>query len=224
VLAAITFWSVPTWWPVALGLLAAVSLLLVVAALLVDWRLRVRTWRTDPANLVTPPPPHRRLYNLTLVLCGLVGLGSLAAPGAAVTPLAVLVAAYTTLTIGHRRCSNRSGGFGLLLVGLAVITAATAWLPTSPANATLGAALAGLLLLWLARFWHQQLNNGRPWTTTGRLIPAARTLSRWIAACECGFVGVWVSGDIALSWQTVLAIGLVLLHWRALVRGYQKGG
>ncbi|MBI5863051.1 MAG: hypothetical protein HZB38_00790 [Planctomycetes bacterium] len=36
-------------------------------------------------------------------------------------------------------------------------------------------------MIWLARFWRQQLLDGAAWTTAGRLIPAARLLA--VAAC-----------------------------------------
>ena len=223
-LAAITFWSYPTWWPIVLLALGAMSLLAVVLALLADWRQRVRVWRTDPAGLTEPPPSHTRLYAVIMVLCGLVGLGAVAAPGSAVTPLANLLAAYAALTVGHRRQSTPGGRLGLALIGLTVITAATAWMPASSANGTLGAALAGLLLTWLARFWQQQLDGGPPWTTAGRLIPVASELSRLAVLIEIGLTAALLRSGVALTWQAVLAVVFVLAHWSLLIQEVRTAG
>ena len=223
-LAAMTTFqlAVQAWWSVALLLSGAASLALAVGALLVDWRNRVQIWRTDPAGLAAPLPTHRRYYAVVLLLCGLTGVGAVGAPDAALTPLAVILAAYAALTVGHRRCSTPIGRFGLVLVGWAIITAALAWLPAWLANGSLGAALAGLLLIWLARFWQQQLNAGRPWTTTGRLIPAARQLSWFAVFVEIMLLPPRGRPGVYESWPSLLTYGFMLLHWWALLKDARK--
>ncbi|MCK4343094.1 MAG: hypothetical protein KAY37_15375 [Phycisphaerae bacterium] len=201
---------------------AAATLITVLAAVLADWRRRVRIWKTDPDRLTNPLPTRRRLYGLIAAACVLVGIGGVLLADAWPTPLATVLAAYACLTVGHCRRSNTLGELGLALVGGSIIAAALAWLPASPANGLLGTALAGVFLLWLARFWHQQLNDGRPWTTTGRLIPAARHLSYAAAGGQCVLAAFWALAPVEPpmhgGWQAIVAALLMLLHWSLLVR------
>ncbi len=207
-----------TFWWLFLLVAGALTLAVAVGTVLADWRRRVHLWRTDPARLVELPRRPRRLHRLVAAACVLVGFAAINLAREPCTPIAVLLAAYACLTVGHRECSNAIGRAGLVLVGVGITCAAVAWLPSSPANPTLGAALAALLLLWLARFWQQQLNSGRPWTTTGRLIPEARYLT-WIAvAIEGGLAVKWFPSGALDDWQAVTACVLVLVHWGALVR------
>ena len=206
-----------TAWSLVLLVGGALSLAVAVGTVLADWRWRVRLWRTQPTRLVERPPSHRRLHRLVVAASVLVGLAGIILAREPVTPVAVLLAAYACLTVGHRECSNGIGRAGLGLIGMALACAAVAWLPTSPANATIGAALAALLLLWLARFWEQQLNAGRPWTTAGRLISEARYLV-WIAVpIEGGLATAWLPHGVFAEWQSMTACALVLVHWGAIV-------
>jgi hypothetical protein len=50
-----------------------------------------------------------------------------------------------------------------------------------------------LWLTWLARFWEQQLLEGRAWTTAGRLIPMARAVG-----------GVAASAAFTIAWSDPL--------------------
>ncbi len=206
-----------TAWSLVLLVGGVLSLAVAVGTVLADWRWRVRRWRTEPARLVERPPAHRRLHRLVVAASVLVGFAGISLAREPLTPVAVLLAAYACLTVGHRECSNGIGRAGLALVGMALACAAVAWLPTSPANATLGAAVAAMLMLWLARFWGQQLNDGRPWTTTGRLIPEARYLT-WIAVpIEGGLAAAWLARGVFADWQSIAACVLVLIHWGAIV-------
>ena len=210
------------WRSLALLVVGAVALMAVIWRLLADWRVRVRVWEEEPRRLIEPPPTHRRLYALVVAGCVLVGVGAVWVPAQPLTPLAVLLAGYACLTAGHRRRSNAVGEIGLALVGGAVVTAANAWLPASQASGLLGWALGSLLLLWLARFWHQQLDDGRPWTTAGRLIPAARNLAYAMVGGELVMAAAWVMrGDGSAAspvWMSIATAVVVLLQWLLLIR------
>jgi hypothetical protein len=201
-------------------LATAATLLVVLIANLADWRQRVRLWRTEPQRLIDPPP-HRRLYSLVITACVLVGIIALRLMEAAVTPLATGSAAFAVLVVGHRWRSNAIGELGLMLVAETIIIAPTAWLPRSSASGLLGWALAGVYLLWLARFWEQQLCQGRPWTTAGRLIPIARQLSLAAVGGQVltvGFDALGPGPQGPVGWRPALAALLMLLHWWMLVR------
>ncbi len=200
----------------------ATALVVVIATLLADWRRRVHIWQTEPERLIEPPPAHRGLYGTVVLICGAVGAGGVLVPGAVLTPLAVVLAAFACLTVGHRRRSNGLGEMGLALVAVSIVTAALAWLPASPVNGLLGLTAAGLLLLWLARFWHQQLDGGRPWTTAGRLIPTARSLSYAAAGGLLAMAALHLlrstPGASPAGWQTPVAGLFMLLYWFSLTR------
>ena len=213
---------------VVLGLFLVGLLLLavVLATVLTDWRRRVHIWQTLPERLTELPARHRRVYGLNVAACVAVGVGGVLLYDAGLTPLAVVFAALAALIIGHCWRSNAVGELGLALLGESVFTAVVAWLPASPARALLGGTLAGVYLLWLARFWEQQLNAGQPWTTAGRLIPAARHLSYAAAGGEFVLAAMWaLSADQASTpagWQAALAALLMLVHWSMLVRDAAK--
>jgi len=100
----------------------------------------------------------------------------------------------------------------LLLTGLVVVYGAGRWLPGGSASVTLGVALAALWMIWLARFWQQQLHDGRSWTTAGRLIPSARRLSAVFAGGAGVSAGLWASGGaVGQTWPLVVLAGLTLL-------------
>ncbi len=203
--------------PFALG---AVALALVLWAVLRDWRHRARIWHADPARLVDPPPPHRTSSRLAVAFSVLTTATALLRPDAVLTPIGLALAAYACLGVGHRRRSNALGAAGLAMGSAAVLTVPIAWLPSSPANAMLGAALAGMHMLWLARFWQQQLDDGRPWTTTGRLISAARRLGQMAVGAEVLFVGLWFFGPDAASaggWQAYVVFIALTLHATLLI-------
>jgi hypothetical protein len=210
--------------PLSVGLLlvGAASLLMVLTTVLVDWRRRVRIWATRPERLTEPPPGFRRFFGTLVAVCVIVGIGGVLLADAAWTPLAVVLAAFAALVVGHRWRSNAVGELGLALMAEGIVTASPAWLPASPACRLLGWAVAGAYLAWLASFWYQQLNEGKPWTTAGRLIPAARHLSYAAVGGEVVLAAMWIlSTDEAVPsgrWSTLLAILFMLAHWRLLAR------
>jgi len=207
----------------SLGLLvaAAVIVLVVVTSILSDWRCRSRTAWEDPRRLVEPLPSHRRLYGLVLAGCALIALGGLLLWSSVATPAAIGLAAISAATVGHRWRSNAVGEFALTLAATTAFTAGTAWLPARTLGPLIGCTLAGLWMLWLARFWHQQLNDGQPWTTAGRLIPAARHLGYALAG------GVFLLAVNLMAQKTQSGLGrietlfaalLLLMYWSLLLR------
>ena len=204
-----------------LPLAGAGTLIVVLGALLGDWRRRVRLWQTDPHRLIEPGPTHFRLYTLAVLAGLLVGLAALSHISAPLTPLAVGCAALAVHTVGHCWRSDFVGEIGMALTAEWAYTVVLAWLPDSPAAPQLGVVLAGLWLLWLARFWQQQLCTGRPWTTAGRLIHIARHMSLAAAGGQILFAAAWMlAGRGAESGGTLAVVTVVamLAYWSLLMR------
>jgi hypothetical protein len=102
-----------------------------------------------------------------------------------------------------------------------------AWVTPGWPGALFGLALAGGYLLWLARFWDQQLLDGSAWTTAGRLIPAARRLAyvgsslAFAAAMGGMMAGAFAGQNVWLAAiTTLLLLGLMSL----LVRDWLEHG
>lgn len=213
--------------PAALLAVAAAALATVVATILHHWRRRVRSACSDPAALLERPPKHALLYGVVIVLGVLVGVAAVLLAGAALASIATMLAGLTVMAVGHRRCSNRVGELGLGLTAGGVIMVAGGWSGGGWTAFVLGWALAGAWLLWLARFWQQQLHDGQPWTTAGRLIPAARRLGHVAAggalvtavAAALTFKGVSPG-----EWTAVIAAMLLLALWGLLMRDARSAG
>lgn len=214
--------------PAAVFTLGVAALVFVVGVVLADWRRRVRAWQTDPRNLLTPAPRHRYAFGAVVAVCVLVGAGGVLCPDGAATPPGVVLAGYAALVVSHRWCSDAVGAIGMTLIAEAIVLAVVAWLPDGPANLLLGFAVAGAFLQWLAGFWSQQLCDGRPWTTTGRLIPVARNLSLLAVGGQV-LAAAWLVGGTSPAatgaWSLTVALVLMLLHGAALARDVrQRGG
>jgi hypothetical protein len=199
----------------AMVAVAVAALLAVLVTVLTHWAYRRRVWMEDPPRLMDAPARHVGVYRLVIAGCGLVGLGGVLLPTAGLTPLALVLSALVCLTVGHRRGSDGTGELGMVLLALGIVTAGSAWVRLGWGGALLGCALAGAYLLWLARFWEQQLLEGRPWTTAGRLIPVARRVGCVAApACLGLAVGVFLSADTPtgrMVWRPAVAAVLCLL-------------
>jgi len=208
--------------PVVLGAVAAA---IVVGVGLREWRRRVRIWRTEPQRLTEPMPRCAPLHWAAMAASVLAGAAGLLRADAAWTPIGVALAGIAASVVGHRWRSTRVGGLGLLLVAESVVTAGYAWCGPSPAAALLGWAAAGVYLLWLARFWHQQLNDGRPWTTAGQMIPIARQLSYAVAGGEFVVAAAWMLGGDAGpagGWVALVAGAVALVHGTMLVSDAER--
>lgn len=209
--------------PTAAGMLIAAAALAAMASVLVPVlahrRRRQRAWLSSPQQLLEPMSPSTGWFALTLLAA--VATAGLAAqwPQHPVTPVGSLAAALAVLGVFHLRGWWTAREAGLLLVGLTVVTVALAWLPGPNAGKGLaGGAVAGLLFLWLARFWDQQLLDGQPWTTTGRLIPSCQRWATWAAAVVLiGAVYVAPAPRVfGIAWYWIALVALVGLTLRLL--------
>ena len=207
---------------IAAGLLLA----LVVAALLLDWRRRTRRWPADPPPQPAARRPRAALVVLVTIGAVVVGLLATRTWDQRASGPALLLAALALLITGHWASRVRLGELGLALLAGGIIVTCTGWLP-GPAwlRLSLGSGLASWYLLWLARFWNQQLDDGKPWTTAGRLIPAARRLS-WVAA-GLALVGCALSVHMlngrAAPWVSLVAIAVLLAAMSQHVRDLAGG-
>lgn len=200
----------PHWWNWEFQLQAGFSSILVFAAVLQDLGYRKRRKRAWPDRLGDLLSPYARwplFIQIEAVLAGAVLiLGAyqvvsrepmgwqLAAAGF----VATLAAGVTSLFMTYRRWSANTAALGIALLTLAAVLAACGLAAMIGAtnvgepyadripvlfNAVLFAlALAFVAWRWLARVWDQQLLDGAPWTTAGRLIPLARRASFIIAS------------------------------------------
>ncbi len=188
------------------------AFLLALTAVWQRWRARCAVWLAEPERLAQERPADGRAAAMVVALSGASALAAGLAGPVGLVPFGLAAAALGTLTAGHRRASVVVGEFGLLLTGLVVVYGAGRWLPGGSANVALGVALAALWMLWLARFWQQQLHEGRSWTTAGRLIPSARRLSAVFAAGAGVSAGLWASGGaVGEPWPLVVLAALALL-------------
>ena len=161
------------WGLVLIGVLCLASVLVTV---LDDWRQRRRMWLREPH--VPPPPlaPPRWLFCGIVAVCLCVGAGGFVFYTHPATAFALWFSAIACFVVGHVLRHDRCGEIGLILTGDGIVTAATAWSSDVLSGSVIGFVIAGGYLIWLARFWNQQLDAGKAWTTAGRLIPSARRL------------------------------------------------
>ncbi|MFQ5805128.1 MAG: hypothetical protein ACE5I3_01620 [Phycisphaerae bacterium] len=210
---------------VGMNVAGALSLFVVIGTILLRWWRRRRLWLQDPRGAAELPIPSGALLALLVGASLLVGIGGVLLREAAFTPSAVLLAALTCLTIGPVRAWLVVSEIGLILVAESVVTASLAWVRPGWSGALLGVAVAGAYLLWLARFWDQQLNDGVAWTTAGRLIPIARRLAY---AAYVGAVALASGGFSAAElqsqpvWMAALTVLLLLGGMSLLVRDGQE--
>lgn len=195
-------WFTPRGHQVALVFLAVAlaALAVVLLTTFAHWRWRARVAVVEPARLADPPPQRRRRYFGVVLLACVAGAGSCWTVTHPLTPVTFALAALAVAGVGHHWRSNTIGALSLALAGGCAATVPTAWWPGPAMGEMLGWALSGAWLLWLAKFWEQQLHDGNPWTTAGRLVPIARQVG-----------GVIVGGGAAWAFGTVLSGGAVPL-------------
>ncbi|MBK8914118.1 MAG: hypothetical protein IPM64_05855 [Phycisphaerales bacterium] len=160
-------------------LLAIAALVAAIGPALRDWQARRSAARRDPRTVLDPVQPTP-LSDTAAVIAAL--LATVLSAGGGWAPLAALLSVYAVLTVGHRNQSNAVGAIGMLLLAAAVLRISLHWLPRTGFNVVLGVLMAAWLLNWFALFWHQQLHDGRAWTTAGRLVPIAEQLSYVVLA------------------------------------------
>ena len=150
------------------------ALAVAIAASLAGWWRRRSVWLTNPEALLAPAG---RGWTTVLVVLALSAASIVAAAvghGGFGPPVAAVLAGLACLTAGHLCSALWLAEFGLFAVAASIPLAGR---PFGAAGMFIGLAIAGAWGLWLARFWAQQLLDGQPWTTAGRLIPAARRLA-----------------------------------------------
>lgn len=200
----------PGWWTWTFNFQAWLCAIIVGGAIIQDRIYRRRRAKAWPERLDILLEPYSRwpgyiqveatLAALVLIL-GVFQIIRPAHPGWHL-PLATCICGVTTgiacLYMTHRRWSGNTAMLGLTLLSLAYAAAACAIASLLPDDSaaveyanripiTLNASIFGLCIavahwLWLARFWDQQLLDGRAWTTAGRMIVCAQSSAMYLAA------------------------------------------
>jgi hypothetical protein len=200
----------PAWWTWTFHMQFGFAVLLVSAAVMQEWRYRARRRRAWPDRLDDLLEPYSRwpaYIQVEAIIAAailIVGVYQIVRPYPTAWQLNLanflvsLAAGITCLFLIYRRWSGNTAGLGVALVTLAAVAlACLVAIALSPLersadyarripildNAVLSAlALAIVFWSWLTGFWHQQLDHGRPWTTTGRMIPFARRAAFLLSA------------------------------------------
>ena len=164
---------------------AAVLAAFTIAGGVVEHRRRVAAWPARLAELRTrlePWPGFLYSAGLVAVVILILGCVHVVKPW---TSLAAFLAGGSLLVLVARRWNANLADAGLALITLGVVSLAMFSLPprrgeSGPYYAAVFSRVVVALAImvwfwhWLAGVWDQQLNNGRPWTTAGRLIGLAR--------------------------------------------------
>lgn len=152
------------------------------------WLFRRQAWLSDPQDLLAPPSELRWLRIAGLVASCLVLATGVLWWEHPLTPIALWIASLASFVIAHRGEDSASAASAFSLLAAGTATTPAAWAGGGAAALLTGVAIAGAWLLWLARFWRQQLLDERAWTTAGRLIPIAR-----FAACVLAPAGLVIA-------------------------------
>jgi hypothetical protein len=200
----------PDWWIWSLQMQVGLVVLLLVASALQEWRYRGRRRRAWPDkldDLLDPYSTWPGFIQSEAVIAAMVlllGVYHIVHEGPphwqliAMDCIASAIAGFTCMYMTYRRWSANTAGLGMALLTLATVSLAcvpvvafgnpmqsgeyATRLPVLYNAALLALALMIALWSWLSRFWEQQLLNGIPWTTTGRMIPHARRAARLLIA------------------------------------------
>ncbi len=227
----------PSLWILILLLSSAVMLGALVVVQALSWKnSRRMAWRKDVAFLLRPPriwpglQQSAALLGMFVLLVGslLLIVPALAGSFVGVWPgllraAAVLIASIAVFTVANRRWTPRLGEIAIGLLTLSICFAVLVLLPRRPAVLTerfplifnalvFGCALSACFWMWLGGVWQQQLDEqGRPWTTAGRLVPLTRRGSFIAAAFGVLFalqMGLWPIMDQVASYDN--SIGRIL--------------
>jgi len=238
----------PAWWTWTFQMQFGFAVVLISAAVIQEWRYRSRRGRAWPDRLDDLLEPYSRwpaYIQVEAIIAAailIVGVYQIVQPyptawqpGLA-NSLVSLAAGFTCLFLVYRRWSGNTAGLGIALVTLAAVALAcllaTAIAPLESSadyarripildNAVLVALAAAIVFWsWLTHFWDQQLLNGRPWTTAGRMIPPARRaafLLSALAALVAFHMALWprqvLATDASAARLTAGLGGLLLLAW-----------
>lgn len=214
----------PGWWTWTMQLQIGLAAALVFSALLQDRQYRSRrrnAWPDALDDLISPYsrwPGYIQVESVIgglILLLGVLQLMRADRPGwqlPMANSLASAAAGAVCLFMTYRRWSGNTAGLGLSLVTLAIVATASAiaaplysvspWAEyVSRVPVLLNVLLFPLwvaigLWNWLSRIWDQQLLDGVPWTTAGRMIPIAGRTAFLLAA-----IAVLIAFQMAL-WPT----------------------
>ncbi len=173
-------------WPWLMLIASAAGLLACCADVLRCWWQRRTAWMQSPTATAPSPEPAPGLAPAQIVIGVLLLASVLVCPDARVQPFALLFGALGALVCGHHLRSVGMGEFGLALLAAAMIAAGRAWIANGTRGWLFGTVVAAVYMLWLSRFWQQQLHAGRAWTSTGRLIAPARRICHALVALAAG--------------------------------------
>ena len=144
-------------------------------------------------------------------------------------------AGVACLFMSYRRWSGNTAGLGLALVTLAIVAMACViaaplyWAEPRAEYALRLPVLFNVLLFplwiaiglwnWLSRVWDQQLLDGSPWTTAGRMIPIATRTAFLLAAIAVLIafqMALWPTRPVALAddnttWRWICGVGAIVL-------------
>ena len=226
-------WRAQAWtWGLGLNAAALLCLAVVIGAILRDWQRQRRHWLDEPeSERAEDAPAVGSLSSAGVVgTCVLIGLAGVVFRECWFTPPALWLAAVACLVVGHVLGCLVAGEIGLVLVAEGLVSASMAWVTPGWPGALFGLGLAGGYLLWLARFWDQQLLDGSAWTTAGRLIPASRRLAymasslAFAAAMGGMMAGAFAGQNVWLAAiTTLLLLGLMSLLVRDGLEHGQPG-
>lgn len=192
----------PGWWNWEFQLQAGFTLVLMCAAVFQELRYRARcraAWPDRLDDLIAPYARWPLFIQVEAIIAGailILGVYQIVQREPMTWPLALtgcaisIMAGYTCFFMTYRRWSGNTASLGIALLTLAAAMAACfvaavlglvaqgeGYADRLPVlfNAILfGLAVMIALWRWLAGVWDQQLLDGVPWTTTGRLIPYAK--------------------------------------------------
>jgi hypothetical protein len=162
-------------------LIAVAALGLVLADVWLRRRHRRHAWLVAPQRLLEKPAFAGWLLWAAVPIAFFATGAVVPHFGAAAAPFTCWLAALALLGAGHLSGILPLGAVGQLLACIGVAVVPRAWFGIQDVAVVIGLSLAALWTLWLAQFWKQQLLDGHAWTTTGRLIPAARTCTMLLA-------------------------------------------
>lgn len=199
--------SQPVW-----GLAGVVAFVVALAELWRRWQSRRAAWLTEPEHLLARLALPRWI-SMAICVLGVLAFTVASIGSTVLTTGTLALATIGVLTVGHLSGRLLVSELGLALA--AATLAAVVVLFAGPAALPAATALAGLWMMWLARFWHQQLVDGVPWTTAGRLIPSARRIGATAAFAtlilswkHAGSGGFWTIAGLILALALVAALAV----------------
>ncbi len=190
--------------------LAAAALLLSIWLSLQGWLHCRRVWLTEPHRLLEEPRPPSLLTSIATLLALAAAWFCLGATASWIASVAALLAGIAACTAGHVAARTWTGGIGMWIIalGIALLFRAGGW------PGAFGLVLGAAFLLWMANFWHQQLHDGVPWTTAGRLIPWSRAGAALLAAIAVPLLPSVPDLGWSGPFTLLAALGLALLLFR----------